>query len=107
MIAVFAADQAGGADKVIALARQQGPVPVLAAADLHRSIAFFVAAAITMMLGSIPQQDVFQRVMSARERRRGDAGSGDRRRVLHPVRLRADVPRYQRADHHAGAGRRR
>jgi hypothetical protein len=26
---------------------------------------FFIAAAITMMLGSIPQQDVFQRVMSA------------------------------------------
>ena len=29
-------------------------------------IAFFIAAALTMMLGSIPQQDVFQRVMSAR-----------------------------------------
>uniref|UniRef100_UPI003FA5B936 sodium:solute symporter family transporter n=1 Tax=Noviherbaspirillum sp. TaxID=1926288 RepID=UPI003FA5B936 len=29
-------------------------------------IAFFIAAALTMMLGSIPQQDVFQRVMSAK-----------------------------------------
>ena len=29
-------------------------------------IAFFVASALTMMLGSIPQQDVFQRVMSAK-----------------------------------------
>jgi Na+/proline symporter len=28
---------------------------------------FFIAAAITMMFGSIPQQDVFQRVMSARD----------------------------------------
>jgi Na+/proline symporter len=31
-----------------------------------KEIAFFVAAGITMMLGSIPQQDVFQRVMSAK-----------------------------------------
>ena len=30
-------------------------------------IVFFIAAAITMMLGSIPQQDVFQRVMSAKD----------------------------------------
>jgi Na+/proline symporter len=30
-----------------------------------KDIVFFIAAAITMMLGSIPQQDVFQRVMSA------------------------------------------
>ncbi len=28
---------------------------------------FFVSAAITMMLGSVPQQDVFQRVMSAKD----------------------------------------
>jgi Na+/proline symporter len=31
-----------------------------------RDIAFFIAAGLTMMLGSIPQQDVFQRVMSAK-----------------------------------------
>jgi Na+/proline symporter len=30
-------------------------------------IAMFVGAALTMMLGSIPQQDVFQRVMSAKD----------------------------------------
>jgi Na+/proline symporter len=30
-------------------------------------IIFFIAAAITMMFGSIPQQDVFQRVMSAKD----------------------------------------
>jgi len=30
-----------------------------------KDVVFFIAAAITMMLGSIPQQDVFQRVMSA------------------------------------------
>jgi len=32
-----------------------------------KDIVFFFAAAITMMLGSIPQQDVFQRVMSAKD----------------------------------------
>ncbi len=30
-------------------------------------IMFFIAAAVTMMFGSIPQQDVFQRVMSAKD----------------------------------------
>ncbi|MFZ2739523.1 MAG: sodium:solute symporter family protein [Burkholderiaceae bacterium] len=64
VLAVFAGEQAGGADKVLALAISQ---------DLFRfwpepnfkDMVFFFAAAITMMLGSIPQQDVFQRVMSA------------------------------------------
>ncbi len=64
VLAVFAGEQAGGADKVLALVISQ---------DLFRfwpepnfkDMVFFFAAAITMMLGSIPQQDVFQRVMSA------------------------------------------
>ncbi|MEY4073181.1 MAG: Sodium/pantothenate symporter, partial [Pseudomonadota bacterium] len=64
VLAVFAADQAGGADKVVALAVSQGmfkfwPEPSF------KEIAFFVAGGITIMFGSIPQQDVFQRVMSA------------------------------------------
>jgi SSS family transporter len=64
VLAVFAAGQAGGADKVIALAVSQDmfkfwPEPQL------KDILFFFASAITIMLGSIPQQDVFQRVMSA------------------------------------------
>ncbi|MCL1960731.1 MAG: sodium:solute symporter family protein [Desulfovibrionaceae bacterium] len=65
VIAVFAADLAGGAGKVLDLA---------ASRDLFRfwpqpsfkGMVFFIAAGITMMLGSIPQQDVFQRVMSAK-----------------------------------------
>ncbi len=65
VIAFFAADLAGGPDKVLAMAQQ---------ADLWRilpeptftDIVFFIGAAITMMFGSIPQQDVFQRVMSAK-----------------------------------------
>ena len=64
VLAVFAGHQAGGADKVVALAVSRDmfafwPEPSF------RGVLFFFAAAITMMLGSIPQQDVFQRVMSA------------------------------------------
>ena len=64
VLAVFAGQQAGGADKVIDYALSQNmfnfwPEPGF------KEIAFFLAAALTMMLGSIPQQDVFQRVMSA------------------------------------------
>ena len=66
IIAVFASGQAGGADKVIDLALSKDlfrfwPEPTMV------QIVTFIAAAITMMLGSIPQQDVFQRVMSAKD----------------------------------------
>ena len=63
-LAVFAGNQAGGADKVIALAVSQDLFKFLPEPEL-KEILFFVAAAITIMFGSIPQQDVFQRVMSA------------------------------------------
>ncbi len=66
VIAVFAADQAGGADKVIALATSKDLFRFLPEPSLH-DIVFFAAAAMTMMFGSIPQQDVFQRVMSAKD----------------------------------------
>lgn len=64
VIAMFAGHMAGGADKVVELAVSKDlfkfwPEPTL------KDMIFFFAAAITMMLGSIPQQDVFQRVMSA------------------------------------------
>ncbi len=64
VLAVYASNQAGGADKVLALAISQDmfkfwPEPHM------KDILFFFASAITIMLGSIPQQDVFQRVMSA------------------------------------------
>jgi SSS family transporter len=66
VIAVFASDLAGGSDKVLALASQNDlwkffPEPSFT------EVAMFVGAALTMMLGSIPQQDVFQRVMSAKD----------------------------------------
>jgi SSS family transporter len=64
VLAVFAGNQAGGADKVLALAVSQDMFKFFPEPNL-KDILFFVAATITMMFGSIPQQDVFQRVMSA------------------------------------------
>jgi solute:Na+ symporter, SSS family len=66
IIAFFAADLAGGAGPVFDMASQANLWNFLPPATFT-DIAFFIAAAITMMLGSIPQQDVFQRVMSAKD----------------------------------------
>ena len=66
IIALFAAEQAGGADKVIALAASRDLFRFLPEPSF-RDIVFFLGAAVTVMLGSIPQQDVFQRVMSAKD----------------------------------------
>ena len=66
IIAFFAADLAGGADKVLAMAQHADLWRVLPE-PTFTDIIFFFAAAITMMFGSIPQQDVFQRVMSAKD----------------------------------------
>ncbi len=73
ILAVFAADQAGGAGKVIALATSQDMFRFWPEPNFH-DVVFFIASAITMMLGSIPQQDVFQRVMSARDLRAATRG---------------------------------
>ncbi len=64
VLAVFAAGQAGGADKVVALAISQDMFKFWPEPNT-KDVLFFFASAITIMLGSIPQQDVFQRVMSA------------------------------------------
>jgi solute:Na+ symporter, SSS family len=66
ILAVFAGNQAGGADKVIALAASKDLFHFLPEPKTSEVVAF-IAAGITMMLGSIPQQDVFQRVMSAKD----------------------------------------
>ena len=65
IIAFFAADLAGGADKVLAVASEKDLWRLLPPPEF-KDIMFFIAAALTMMLGSIPQQDIFQRVMSAK-----------------------------------------
>jgi solute:Na+ symporter, SSS family len=74
IIAMFSADLAGGADKVFAMAQSKElwnflPPPTFT------EIAFFIGAALTMMLGSIPQQDVFQRVMSAKNSQTAQRGA--------------------------------
>jgi SSS family transporter len=66
LIAWFAADLAGGADKVVAHAASQDLFRFWPEASLHAWL-FWISAAITLMIGSIPQQDVFQRVMSAKD----------------------------------------
>jgi SSS family transporter len=63
-LAVFAGNQAGGAQQVLALAESKNMFHFLPEGNLH-DVMFFVASGLTIMLGSIPQQDVFQRVMSA------------------------------------------
>ncbi|MCC7152830.1 MAG: sodium:solute symporter family protein [Rubrivivax sp.] len=74
LIAVFAADLAGGSDKVVAMATSQDLFRFLPPPTL-KDVVFFIGAGVTMMLGSIPQQDIYQRVMSARDARTASRGA--------------------------------
>ena len=58
-------DQVGGVGVVVEHARQAGKFEFWPAFDVKEIIAF-AAAWVTMMFGSIPQQDVFQRVQSSK-----------------------------------------
>ena len=64
-LAWMVSDMAGGASVVINHAAQADKFAFWPALET-RDVLAFVGAAVTMMLGSIPQQDVFQRVMSAK-----------------------------------------
>lgn len=64
-LAWLVSGMAGGADVVVAHASAAGKLEFWPKLEL-RDVLAFVGAAVTMMLGSIPQQDVFQRVMSSR-----------------------------------------
>ncbi len=73
-IAFVLAGMTGGVGVVIAHASEAGKFqfwPELTAKD----VLAFVGAWVTMMFGSIPQQDVFQRVMSAKNERIAVTGS--------------------------------
>ncbi|HLO95258.1 MAG TPA: sodium:solute symporter family protein [Burkholderiaceae bacterium] len=74
VIAVFSADLAGGADKVLDLARGKELFKFMPEPRFI-DVAMFIGAAVTMMLGSIPQQDVFQRVMSAKDEKTARNGA--------------------------------
>jgi SSS family solute:Na+ symporter len=74
IIAFFSADLAGGAHNVFAMADKGKLWTFLPQPKFHEVI-FFIGAGVTMMLGSIPQQDVFQRVMSAKNAPTARAGA--------------------------------
>jgi SSS family solute:Na+ symporter len=65
-VAWIVADLAGGAARVVESASASGRLRLLPEPNAKAVLAF-VASGLTMMLGSIPQQDVFQRVMSAKD----------------------------------------
>ncbi|RJF97681.1 sodium:solute symporter family protein [Noviherbaspirillum saxi] len=73
-IAFVVSDLAGGAGKVIDHAAAAGKFE-FAPALTSKDVLAFIGAWVTMMFGSIPQQDVFQRVMSAKNENTGAAGS--------------------------------
>jgi Na+/proline symporter len=73
LLAVYASMQAGGAVHVISYAASRDMFRFLPEPNV-KDVSFFIAAAITMMFGSIPQQDVFQRVMSAKDMRAATHG---------------------------------
>jgi Na+/proline symporter len=58
-------DMAGGADVVIGKAASEGKFTFMHSFE-PKDIVAFIGAAVTLMLGSIPQQDVYARVMSAK-----------------------------------------
>ena len=74
IIAFFAADLAGGAAPVLAMASRADLWKILPPANFT-DIAMFIGAGVTMMFGSIPQQDVYQRVMSAKNAPTARAGA--------------------------------
>jgi SSS family transporter len=74
IIAMFSAKLAGGTGAVLDMAHNANLWHFLPEAKFT-DIAFFVGSAVTMMLGSIPQQDVYQRVMSAKNAPTARAGA--------------------------------
>lgn len=73
-IASVISDLTGGVGTVIRHAVQAGKLEFFPSATLNAWIPF-IGAWITMMFGSIPQQDVFQRITSAKDERTAMQGS--------------------------------
>src|SRR5258707_10996630 len=74
IIAWFVGDMAGGPEKIIAAAAQDGKFEFWPKGGAKEWLAF-VSAFLTLAIGSIPQQDIFQRVTSAKNERTAIAGS--------------------------------
>jgi solute:Na+ symporter, SSS family len=66
IVAIFVGDLAGGASKVIATASAEGKFKFWPSGGASEWLTF-IAAFVTIALGSIPQQDVFQRMTSAKD----------------------------------------
>jgi Na+/proline symporter len=73
-IAALLGGEAGGFDRVVSTAAGEGKFVVLPSFEAKDVIALF-AAFITMALGSIAQQDVFQRVTSAKDEKTAMRGT--------------------------------
>jgi Na+/proline symporter len=74
IIAWFVGDMAGGPGKVIAAAAEAGRFEFWPKGGTKEWLAF-ITAFLTLAIGSIPQQDIFQRVTSAKNERTAVMGS--------------------------------
>jgi len=74
VIAWFVGDMAGGPEKVIATAAAAGKFEFWPKGGTKEWLAF-TTAFLTLAIGSIPQQDIFQRVTSAKNEKTAIAGS--------------------------------
>jgi Na+/proline symporter len=73
-IAFLVSDMAGGAGKVLTAAAEAGKFEFWPKGGTKEWL-FFITAWLTLALGSIPQQDVFQRVTSAKDERTAVKGT--------------------------------
>ncbi|MDD5058726.1 MAG: sodium:solute symporter family protein [Sideroxydans sp.] len=74
LIAVLINGDAGGVGNVVSHAQAAGKLQLFPSGGMDAWIPF-IGAALTMMLGSIPQQDVFQRMTSAKDEKTAVRGS--------------------------------
>ena len=74
LIAVLISDGAGGVGHVVIQAEAAGKLQLFPGGGMEAWIPF-IGAALTMMLGSIPQQDVFQRITSAKNEKTAVRGA--------------------------------
>lgn len=74
LIAVLISDDVGGVGKVVDHAHAAGKLQFFPSGGFEVWIPF-IGAALTMMLGSIPQQDVFQRMTSAKNEKTAVRGT--------------------------------
>ncbi|MBA4032488.1 MAG: sodium:solute symporter [Planctomyces sp.] len=74
LVAVILGNKAGGFDQVVLAASNEGRLNLWPAAKTSAWL-IFIGEFLTMALGSIPQQDVFQRVTSAKNERTAVIGT--------------------------------